>query len=111
MALIESRELGGPIYVGHGVSAAPNALVWVAVRPEKMILTREKPESEHNRAPGVIKEIAYMGDMSIYIVQLDSGKAVRITQPNTQRHADDRMTWDERVWVSWMAESAVVVTE
>ena len=109
--VIDSRELGGRIYVGHGVSAAPNAVVWAAIRPEKMILTREKPEGEYNHAAGVIKEIAYMGDMSIYLVQLDSGKTVRITQPNTQRHAEDRMTWDERVWISWIAESAVVVTE
>ncbi|MET0985364.1 MAG: TOBE domain-containing protein, partial [Steroidobacteraceae bacterium] len=109
--VIDSRELGGRIYVGHGVSAAPSALVWAAIRPEKMILTREEPQSEYNKAQGVVKEIAYMGDMSIYLVQLDSGKTVRITQPNTQRHADDRMTWDERVWISWIAESAVVVTE
>ena len=52
-----------------------------------------------------------MGDMSIYLVQLDSGKTVRITQPNTIRHAEDRLTWDDRVWISWDESSAVVVTE
>ncbi len=40
-------------------------------------------------AQGVIKEIAYMGDTSIFIVLLDSGKRVRVTQPNTHRHADE----------------------
>jgi putrescine transport system ATP-binding protein len=108
---IDSSELGGIIYVGHGVSTAPDALVWAAIRPEKMLLTRDRPQQEHNLANGVIKEIAYMGDMSIYLVQLDSGKTVRITQPNTIRHADDRLTWDDRVWVSWDESSAVVVTE
>lgn len=108
---IESPELGTPIYVGHGVSAAPNALVWVAVRPEKTRLTRQPPDGEVNRAAGVIKEIAYMGDMSIYLVQLESGKTVRVTQPNTLRHAEEALTWDERVWVSWDHTSCVVVTE
>ena len=108
---ISSDELGGPLYVGHGVSAAPEAQVWAAVRPEKMILSREQPSFEYNRASGVIKEIAYMGDASIYLVLLDSGKTVRITQPNTYRHADDRLTWDDRVWVSWDESSSVVVTE
>jgi putrescine transport system ATP-binding protein len=108
---IESTELGGIIYVGHGVSTAPEAQVWAAIRPEKMILSREQPESEFNRATGTIKEIAYMGDMSIYLVQLDSGKTVRITQPNTYRHADSRLTWDERVWISWDESSSVVVSE
>jgi putrescine transport system ATP-binding protein len=52
-----------------------------------------------------------MGDVSIYVVQLDSGKAVRVTQPNTSRHADGAFTWDDRVWVGWHESSAVVVTE
>jgi putrescine transport system ATP-binding protein len=108
---IESSELGGTIYVGHGVSTAPDAQVWAAIRPEKMILSREQPDSEFNRATGVVKEIAYVGDMSIYLVQLDSGKTVRITQPNTYRHAESRLTWDERVWISWDESSSVVVSE
>jgi len=109
--MIESQELGCPIYIGHGVSAPPDAMVWTAVRPEKMIITRAAPPEQHNRAQGTIKEIAYMGDMSIYLVQLDSGKTVRITQPNAFRQAEDRLTWDERVWMSWHESSAVVVTE
>jgi putrescine transport system ATP-binding protein len=108
---IDSPELGSDIYIGHGVSAAPDATVWAAVRPEKMLLAREAPREEVNRAQGTIREIAYMGDMSIYLVQLDSGKTVRITQPNTHRHAESRLTWDDRVWVSWHESSAVVVTE
>jgi len=108
---IDSHDLGGTLYVGHGVSAAPDALVWAAIRPEKMVLSREEPPGQHNKASGIITEIAYMGDISIYIVELDSGKRVRVTQPNTHRHADDRFSWDERVWVSWSDSAAVVVTE
>jgi putrescine transport system ATP-binding protein len=108
---IRSPDLGGLIYVGHGVSAAPDAKVWAAVRPEKMHLTREQPATEHNKASGVVKEIAYMGDMSVFLVQLDSGKTVRITQPNTYRHAQETLTWEERAWVSWDQASCVVVTE
>ena len=64
-----------------------------------------------NVARGVVKEIAYMGDTSIFIVLLDSGKQLRVTQPNTHRHADEPLTWEDRVWVSWHESSAVVVTE
>jgi putrescine transport system ATP-binding protein len=109
--VIQSPELGAQIYVGHGVSTPPDAVVWTAVRPEKMQLTREPPEGPFNRVPGTIKEIAYMGDMSIYIVQLQSGKTLRITQPNTFRHAQDKLTWEDRVWASWHESSAVVVTQ
>ena len=110
--LIESKELGAPIYVGHGVSAPPDAIVWTAVRPEKIQLTREAPaETRHNAAQGVVKEIAYMGDMSIYLVQLASGKTLRVTQPNAFRQHEDRITWEDRVWLSWHESSAVVVTQ
>jgi len=108
---IESPELSAPIYVSHGVSAPPDAVVWTAVRPEKMQLSRELPEGQYNRVSGTIREIAYMGDMSIYLVQLESGKTVRVTQPNIFRHADERLTRDEPVWVSWHESSAVVVTQ
>jgi putrescine transport system ATP-binding protein len=110
-ALIDSPDLGGRIRVGHGISSAPDALVWVAVRPEKMVLSRETPRERFNAASGTIGEVAYMGDVSIYLVRLDSGKTVRITQPNTRRHSDGAFTWDDRVWVSWHESSAVVVTE
>ena len=52
-----------------------------------------------------------MGDMSIYLLRLDSGKIVRVTQPNIYRHAEDRITWEERVYLQWYPESPVVVTK
>ena len=58
-----------------------------------------------------VKEIAYMGDLSIYLAQLASGKMVRITQPNTVRHPEDRITWDEQVYLHWHPSSGVVVTQ
>ncbi|HKE92887.1 MAG TPA: polyamine ABC transporter ATP-binding protein [Povalibacter sp.] len=108
---IESQELGGTIFVDHGVSSAPDVMLWAAVRPEKINITIEKPDQIDNVAHGVVKEVAYMGDMSIYLVQLDSGKIVRVTQPNTYRHADDLITWDQSVYVHWHASSPVVLGE
>ncbi len=108
---IESEELGGTFYIDHGVSAAPTATVWVAVRPEKISLSREAPPGTDNRARGVVKEIAYMGDLSIYLVRLPTGRMVRVTQPNIVRHAEGRITWDEEVYLHWHPTSGVVVTQ
>jgi putrescine transport system ATP-binding protein len=108
---IESADLEAPIYVDHGVSSAPGATVWAAVRPEKVQITREKPADADNWGSGIVRDIAYMGDVSIYLIKLDSGKVVRVTQPNVYRHAEDRITWDERVYVRWHASSPVVVTK
>jgi putrescine transport system ATP-binding protein len=108
---IQCDDFETPIYVDHGVSSAPGATVWAAVRPEKVHLGREKPASPDNWAMGVVRDIAYMGDLSVYLLRLDSGKIVRVTQPNVFRHAEDRVTWDERVYLSWHASSPVVVTK
>jgi putrescine transport system ATP-binding protein len=112
-ARIKSDELGGVIYIDHGISSAPSATVWVAVRPEKINLQRSPPaETLENCVKGVVKEIAYMGDLSIYLVKIDNGKIVRVTLPNIERLTDDeRILWDETVWLTWHASSPVVVTQ
>jgi putrescine transport system ATP-binding protein len=73
-------------------------------------MTRTAPAGSENRARGVVKEIAYMGDMSVYLVRLDSGRMVRVTIPNIERH-DERIVWDEAVQLSWHPSSPVVLTQ
>jgi putrescine transport system ATP-binding protein len=107
---IGSTELGGTIYVSHGISAPPEAVVWAAVRPEKIFMTTEAPQGgADNVARGIVQDIAYLGDLSIYLVRLPTGKVVRVTQPNTSRHAE-AISWEQQVYLSWDATSPVVVT-
>jgi len=52
-----------------------------------------------------------MGDMSIYLVQLASGKMLRVTLPNTMRGGERPIAREESVWLSWHGSSPVVLTE
>jgi putrescine transport system ATP-binding protein len=107
---ISSDEAGCTIFINHGVAAPPNATLWVAIRPEKVSISRERPaDSAENCTTGVVQDIAYMGDISVFNVKLDSGKVVKATQPNLIRHADDRITWDDRVYLHWHSASGVVL--
>src|ERR1700719_283932 len=106
---IASDELGATIYVSHGISAPPEAIVWAAIRPEKVFMSTAQPEGTDNVVRGAVQDIAYLGDLSIYLVKLPTGKVVRVTQPNTSRHAE-AITWDQQVYLSWDATSPVVVT-
>jgi putrescine transport system ATP-binding protein len=108
---IQCQELDAPIFVDHGVSSAPGATVWAAIRPEKILMSRERPESPDNWTLATVRDIAYMGDLSVYLLKLASGKVVRVTQPNVYRHTDERITWDEKVYLHWSATSPVVVTK
>jgi putrescine transport system ATP-binding protein len=107
---IDSPELGGTIYVSHGISAPPEAVVWAAVRPEKIFMSTTPPQgSTDNLVRGTVQDIAYLGDLSIYWVKLPTGKMVRVTQPNTSRHAE-AIGWEQHVYLSWDATSPVVVS-
>jgi putrescine transport system ATP-binding protein len=108
---IESGELGGTVYVDHGISAAPSATVWTAIRPEKINIDRTRPDGRDNCVRGVVREIAYMGDTSIYLVRIDSGRMIRVSRPNIVRQAEDRISWDETVYLSWHSSSPIVLTQ
>src|SRR5688500_2070937 len=87
---IRSAELGCDIFVGHGVDCAPDQILWWAIRPEKIHLTREAPVLPEgvvnaNVTKGMVEDIGYLGDMSVYQVLLESGKRLRVTQTNTVR--------------------------
>src|SRR5579872_1602264 len=109
--VVESGELAVPLCIGQSVAAACGTLVWTAVRPEKMRLSRERPASAYNHAHGVVTDVAYLGDSSTYLVQLESGKMLRTTEPNAESDAAARLARSEPVWVSWTESSCMVVTE
>ena len=84
--------------------------VSVAIRPEKMTITTNPPSGEYNHARGVVEEIAYVGGLSIYHVKTQSGATIRATLANVERLAEDRITWDDEVYLSWQPSAAVVLT-
>jgi putrescine transport system ATP-binding protein len=105
---VKCEGLPAPVYVDHGMSAPPLALCWVAVRPEKIVLSREPPAGPDNWAQGTIHDIAYLGDMSVFVIRLSGGREVRVTQANRTRKPEEQFTWDEAVYLSWDASSPVV---
>ncbi|MCC6305700.1 MAG: ABC transporter ATP-binding protein [Rhodobacteraceae bacterium] len=106
---LASAEAGCDIHVGHGVACALNQTLWYAVRPEKLRLSRTDPGGAFNRVPGVVDEIAYLGNLSIFRVRLDSGKMVRATRANVARVDEEATSWGDRVWVSWTDTAGVVL--
>jgi len=107
---IHCSDTNSIIRVNHGISCAPNQSVSIAIRPEKIRLSRFSTDFAINTAKGTITDVAYMGSQSIYKVRLETGKEVRITQPNTIRDTTDRLTWDDKVFLEWDADSSVVLT-
>jgi putrescine transport system ATP-binding protein len=97
-------------YVGHGITGTVGMPVTVALRPEKLHLSRHAPADEFNCAKGVIKNLAYFGAFTVYHLELASGALLKVSVNNTQRHRDDELTWDEPAWAHWSRTSQVVLT-
>ena len=103
-------------YVGHGITGTTGMAVSVAVRPEKIHLSRQAPALEatggdYNRARGRIKNLSYFGSFTVYHLELDGGRMLKVSQNNTQRHRDDELTWGDEAWAHWSRQSQVVLTQ
>jgi putrescine transport system ATP-binding protein len=113
---IRCSGLGCTVRAGHAAPLARGATVWTAIRPEKINIARRPPAGADpalagNLVRGTVMEIAYMGDMSIYLVRIGSGRVLRVTLPNIMRGAERPIAREETVWLSWHDSSPVVLTE
>ncbi|MBT7892644.1 MAG: polyamine ABC transporter ATP-binding protein [Deltaproteobacteria bacterium] len=107
--MIKANDLDADILIDHGVTGTLGMKVSVAVRPEKIIVTREQPDSKYNWTQGTVEEIVYLGGFSTYYVKLDSGKQVVATQANLNRTIHERPSWDEKIYLSWLPVSGVML--
>ena len=62
----------GIIRVGHGISGALGMAVVIAVRPEKIRLSKNQPDLRVNLLQGCVREIAYFGSYNTFIVDVPS---------------------------------------
>jgi putrescine transport system ATP-binding protein len=100
----------GNLRVATKPAAAPGAMVWVAVRPEKVRISREQPSAAlANCIPGAVVEIGYLGDVSVYKLRIRDGSLVRAAVANVDGAAR-AIGFDEQVWLSWPAEAAILLT-
>jgi putrescine transport system ATP-binding protein len=93
----------------------PGMALTLAVRPEKIRLLNPDEASATaqaaNRLRGRIKEIAYLGGVSIYHAELPSGKRVQFTQSNVQALAEQPLNWEQDVMLGWHPDSCSVLSE
>ena len=82
--------------------------VTLAIRPERISITRDKTAAV-NCVEGVVEEVAYLGNQSIYRVKIPSGKTVKVTMSNLDVEGKP-IKWDEKVYLSWNPASGVVLT-
>jgi len=108
--VIETTSVGR-LRTGAASGVKPGDTVWIALRPEKVRLTSERPAAaSENCVPGTVRNIAYLGDLSVYKVELDGGFVMQAATANTTRLVERPISWDDRVWLTWARDAGVVLT-
>ena len=106
----------GTITVAEPRNPVSTSVVSVAIRPEKVKLSRRGPASDAanshaiNRLEGVVTDVSYLGGLTTYKVKLDSGAVVRSSMANTARLDMDAYSAGQRV-VAWFTPDDCVVLE
>jgi putrescine transport system ATP-binding protein len=96
---------------GARSGAKPGDTVWIALRPEKVRLSLEQSATTENSVSGTVRDIAYLGDLSIYKVALDNGFVMEVATANLTRAIERTTSWDDRVWLTWDAAAGIVLTQ
>jgi putrescine transport system ATP-binding protein len=114
--LAVSTRDAGTVIVAAPAHPVAKPLVCVAVRPEKVKLSRRAPASDAanaqaiNRLEGVVTDVSYLGGFTTYKVKLDSGAVLRSSMANTARLDIDAYHASQRV-VAWFTPDDCVVLE
>jgi putrescine transport system ATP-binding protein len=112
---IATRD-AGTVFVAEPRQPVTKASVCVAIRPEKVKLSRRGPASDAvnaraiNRLDGVVTDVGYLGGLTTYKVKLDSGAVLRSSMANTARLDLDAYSPGQRV-VAWFTPDDCVVLE
>jgi putrescine transport system ATP-binding protein len=114
--LMIATKDGGTLAVAEPRQPVTRTAVCVAIRPEKVKLSRRGPVSDTanayaiNRLEGVVTDVSYLGGLTVYKVKLDSGAVVRSSMANTARIDIDAYLVGQRV-VAWFTPDDCMVLE
>jgi putrescine transport system ATP-binding protein len=110
--LVNSPEAGCEIVVDESGRFGSGQRVWVALRPEKIRLSKQPLGGERiNQVKGVVAELGYLGNRSTYRIKTATGKLVTVFAQNERRTSEWSIDWSDEVYLSWTANCAVVLQQ
>lgn len=112
-ARLDVPALGQTVLARADKKSSAGDKVTVAVRPEKFVVTRQKPEAVSNAIQGVVNDLAYFGKDSLYRIQLETGTVLSINVVNARRAGENERIaqWDDKVWLSFDQSSVILLAE
>ncbi|MBV6635307.1 MAG: ABC transporter ATP-binding protein [Mameliella sp.] len=107
---IDWSEGQAAIIAANGDPALDGEKVVLALRPEKLGIAKTRPQAP-NTLKGKVIDIAYLGNISTYHVEIEGGVMVKAQAANTRRIARRDITWEDEVWLSFTATAGVILKD
>ena len=86
--------------------------VAVAVRPEKLKISKTEPKAAGLiKVSGKVRDVAYYGDTSHVVVSIKGGPDLQVNVQNDTRTGGSGVERGQAIWVSWMPDDSLVLTE
>ena len=109
---LQCGQIEGELAALSPESAGTGSTFWVAVRPEKITISRQPPDAaDQNVLKGVVWDLGYFGDQSLYKVRLPGGTVMQVSAQNLRRSAHHTVEWDDEVYLSWDVASTILLRE
>jgi putrescine transport system ATP-binding protein len=107
---VRCSEIGCELQVDDLGQFTAGQQVWVALRPEKIRVTKEPvTDTRLNQLSGTVWELGYLGNRSTYQIKTVSGKLVTVYAQNDRRTSEWTINWSDQVFVSWSANAAILL--
>jgi putrescine transport system ATP-binding protein len=115
--VVSCPEAGCDLIVDEIGRFSSGQRVWIALRPEKIRLSKQKVlpagwlGEPVNQIKGTVWELGYLGNRSTYRIKTDTGKLVTVFAQNDRRTSEWSIDWSDEVYLSWSADGAVVLNQ
>ena len=92
--------LGTKVRISQARSQIQDGELLFGVRPEKVTVSRSKPDGVGNDVKGVVKDVSFLGVATSYLVDMPSGTTWSCYEQNLDVDPVDLRPGDE-VWLTW----------
>jgi spermidine/putrescine transport system ATP-binding protein len=103
----------GPIIIDNDKPVKQGDRVHLSLRPEKIMLTRLKPEPKptENAVPGTIEDVIYFGSHTRYWVRCGKLRICAVVLHRNFLLDETPPTWGDEVWLRWHANDGFLLEQ
>ena len=106
---LKCEEFAGVFYVNQKINKRIGSKLWFALRPEKLEVHKQLPDTKHNVLKGKIEDIGYGGSFSTYHIRFKNNHQLIAIRANRERTKEHNIVWGDDVYVYWEPSSVIVL--